>query len=184
MDVLPNEIKENSNNDTSKHCHFSFDFKTHTFLKSQNSKNNSLTHTFASLSSIKYRIYMISKKIIYTQLTPRTRRKNYKLYNFDDRIATKSIHGFKGRVMIYCCLVPDSQKPLVTINQTRVLCLSSQDLREPMTQLLAESARSIRAVRHDSEFEDFNNKPKADEQVALTIASPDRLILPTNRPKT
>lgn len=50
--------------------------------------------------------------------------------------------------------------------------------------LLFDSARSSLAAFHEIEFVDFNSKPSAEEQVALTTASADRLILPTNLPNT
>lgn len=46
--------------------------------------------------------------------------------------------------------------------------------------LRLESTDSSRAALQDGEPEDFNNKPKAKEQAALTIASAELLIFPTN----
>lgn len=45
-------------------------------------------------------------------------------------------------------------------------------------------SRSTQEAFHDIDFEDFNNKPRAEEHVALTLASDDLLILPTNVPNT
>ncbi|KAG5584228.1 hypothetical protein H5410_044662 [Solanum commersonii] len=50
--------------------------------------------------------------------------------------------------------------------------------------LCDESARSSRMSFHELAFDDLSNRPRAEEQVALTIASVERLILPTSIPKT
>lgn len=50
--------------------------------------------------------------------------------------------------------------------------------------LCDESARSSRTSSHEFAFDDLSNKPRAEEHVALTIASVERLILPTSISKT
>jgi hypothetical protein len=50
--------------------------------------------------------------------------------------------------------------------------------------LRLESVRSSRSTFHESGLEDFSNKPRAEELVALTIASAERLSFPTKIPNT
>ncbi|KAG5584682.1 hypothetical protein H5410_045116 [Solanum commersonii] len=49
--------------------------------------------------------------------------------------------------------------------------------------LCDESARSNQMSFHELVFDELSNKPGAEEQVALTIASVERLILPTSIPE-
>lgn len=50
--------------------------------------------------------------------------------------------------------------------------------------LRLESVRSSWSTPHESGLEDFSNKPRAEEHVALTIASAERLNFPTKIPNT
>lgn len=62
--------------------------------------------------------------------------------------------------------------------------ISSSSVHNYSGDFQLDSTRSSRTALHESELGDFSNKPNAEEHVALTIASTERLDFPTNTPNT